>query len=512
MALVTSCLSDVCANGTIQMTLTPLPSGFFPPAIPDPGYTIEPCDTVTWDFGDGTPPATVTGTNTTSHNFPLPGNYTIVATVTNTRGSRPYSRSVTIANAPSKIAFAQPSFTALETAGSITIALSRTLDLSRTIVVSVENGGDSAGVMQDAKRTITFEPNETAKSFAIPIHDDHVYEGTRHYSLSISVISGGAYTNPTSPVDLAIVDDEPVPTLTFENTRIVEGDEGATNALVPVHLSAPLARPLVVWGFIHLSPNGATSDDLSVSSQPTAIPAGATSGLVPVTIYGDRRPEPDETFSISMPAPGFVDDPTIIGGICTIANDDATLSPSYVSVAPNETTMLHVDIGNPVSAPTTLNVTSSAPDVLAIDPIVLQPGSATADVKVQALMPGTAFLEIPFPDGRHGTSARATINVRTPGQLAATPSAITMVAGEEKPLAITIVPGDATDQMITIAADDPSLIDAPKAARIPASGTVMIAVRGLRTGSTQLHIASGARVITVSVIVAPPGRQRGARH
>jgi hypothetical protein len=43
-----------CPNGPLTLKLAPAPSGGIPPAPFDPGYTIQPCDTVTWSFGDGT--------------------------------------------------------------------------------------------------------------------------------------------------------------------------------------------------------------------------------------------------------------------------------------------------------------------------------------------------------------------------------------------------------------------------------------------------------------------------
>src|SRR5215212_4699335 len=69
-------------NGPLTLELRALPSAGFPPAVPDEGYTIQPCDTITWDFGDGTTES-VTGRASVTHDFPVPENYTIRATVTN---------------------------------------------------------------------------------------------------------------------------------------------------------------------------------------------------------------------------------------------------------------------------------------------------------------------------------------------------------------------------------------------------------------------------------------------
>ncbi|HVG24128.1 MAG TPA: PKD domain-containing protein [Thermoanaerobaculia bacterium] len=55
-------------------------------------YELQRCDEVTWDFGDGSPPLTAPiGTARVTYARPVPGNYTVTATVRNARGSVEYS-------------------------------------------------------------------------------------------------------------------------------------------------------------------------------------------------------------------------------------------------------------------------------------------------------------------------------------------------------------------------------------------------------------------------------------
>ena len=67
------------------------------------------------------------------------------------------------------------------------------------------------------------------------------------------------------------------------------------------------------------------------------IPAGATTGSLPVTINGDTTVEPDETFTVTMID---VTNATISGALApkttatgTILNDDAILPPIVVANA-----------------------------------------------------------------------------------------------------------------------------------------------------------------------------------
>lgn len=59
---------------------------------------IDPCDTLTWSFGDGT--VAFTNTSTVRHRFTFPGTYTVTATVTRASGSAAFSRQVSVVPPP----------------------------------------------------------------------------------------------------------------------------------------------------------------------------------------------------------------------------------------------------------------------------------------------------------------------------------------------------------------------------------------------------------------------------
>src|SRR5215212_1256495 len=106
MGISAPCFANTaCPNGPVTFTIYPSSSGGFPPAAFDPGYTVQACDDVTWDFGDGST-QTVAGLDRVTHDYPAPANYTITATVANALGSASVSASYVIASAPSKVSFA----------------------------------------------------------------------------------------------------------------------------------------------------------------------------------------------------------------------------------------------------------------------------------------------------------------------------------------------------------------------------------------------------------------------
>src|SRR5438132_1397267 len=72
----TSC--DPCTVGQ-PMTFTLFPRTYYcpwDPAVGCPGpYTIQPCDQLVWNFGDGTVPVTTVGTPTMTHTYATRGGF-----------------------------------------------------------------------------------------------------------------------------------------------------------------------------------------------------------------------------------------------------------------------------------------------------------------------------------------------------------------------------------------------------------------------------------------------------
>src|SRR5436853_1801950 len=195
---------NACPNGPITLAIQPLATGGFPPAPYDPGYAIQPCDTVTWSFGDGAM-QTVAGLNQVTHDYPNPGNYLIEATVTNSLGSATvkyrYGMGAVIATAPAHLGFVTGPVKTMMAGGRTytcvscvelregsggTITVVRTLDLSRSV------SADAALTVRGKsfRVPLTFAPGETQKSFFIPVADDHVYSGLSFEGLTFANATG----------------------------------------------------------------------------------------------------------------------------------------------------------------------------------------------------------------------------------------------------------------------------------------------------------------------------------
>jgi hypothetical protein len=427
LGLSPACRADsACPNGPVTLTLEPFPTGSFPPAIFDPGYTISPCDTVTWDFGDGTAQSVV-GTDRITHDYPSPGNYVVKATVTNSLGSETVSyaesNGAVIATSPARLSFATGSgeypdgacddcIVVGEDNGPLPITVLRSLDLSRSISTeAVVTDYATSKVL--VRATLLFGPGETSKSFTVPITDDDIFSGVKKYCyLTFANTTGGTLTktNATRQPAIVVVDDDPRPILSIEPTATIsEGDAGLSTVTIPYHLSAPMGIPC--FPLVLYDPAGVGGGYI-VSSSNTSIEAGKTTGVAVLTLRGNTLPEPDKSFQLRMRQST---DAALLGvavSTVTVLNDDAALYPAQTTVAANAPTLLSLDVGSPYLASVIAVFTSSAPDVVpAPAPISIPAGATIATVALTPRAAGRAQISAVVPAR---TTQPATINVTAP--------------------------------------------------------------------------------------------------
>lgn len=417
---------QACANGPVSFEIVSYGSAAFPPAPYIPPYQIQPCDRVTWDFGDGTT-QTIAGSPRVTRDFPTPGNYLVRATVTNALGSATATMTISrvIATSPSRLSFVTNDTAscfncvlARENDGSITIVVDRTLDLSRTIsAVAGVYGSSSVPGIANAAVPLTFSPGETRKTFTLPIVNDDKFYGPRSYQLYFSDEKGGTFTfkNVSWQPSLLLLDDDrqPVLSITTPVISIREGHGGWT----PVSLRAELSAPM----FLDASANvftrdlTALSDDFTGGYAGTIIPAGSTSGTFDgASIRGDTKVEPDEQFLVQMTPRYTVNDPLfgVTDTIVTILNDDAAFVPEHLSVASGSIATLTLDLGSPYATPTTITFSSSNEAAIAKpQPMTIPAGISKIDLTIAGGNAGNAILRASAPDR---TTQPATVLVTMP--------------------------------------------------------------------------------------------------
>jgi len=118
-------------------------------------------------------------------------------------------------------------------------------------------------------------------------------------------------------------------TLSVADVSVLEGNSGAKSAVFTIRLAAPSVsgNTRVDWA---TEGGGATAGvDFSAASGTAVFPLGATQVQVPVAVYGDTLPEPDERFDLVLSKPMYA---RIVGAraAATIQNDDG--APPSVAI------------------------------------------------------------------------------------------------------------------------------------------------------------------------------------
>ena len=252
----------------------------------------------------------------------------------------------------------------------VTLAQSST----ETVTVDYVVGGGTATSGADytpASGTLIFTPGQTTKTVVVTIAGDSLNEATETLNLTLSNPTNAGLGGTTLVTTGTINDDDSLPKVSIGTpSKITEGN-GTKTYNFPVTLSAPSGQAVT----IHYSTTSGTaiagSDFTGVTDNTITIPAGQTSGNIPITILGDTQVEQDESFTvtISNPQNAALDTTTTATG--TIADDDALLTISDASVVEGNNGLVQmvftVSLSSPQSVDVTVRVNSRDGTALADD-------------------------------------------------------------------------------------------------------------------------------------------------
>jgi serine protease AprX len=115
---------------------------------------------------------------------------------------------------PGSLAFSSGNYSAAETAGSISITVTRTGGSAGDVSVNYATSDGTATSGSDyssAADTLTFYDGETSQSFSVSINDDVDYEGDEAFNVALSNPAGGASLGGQDTAAVSIADDESPP-------------------------------------------------------------------------------------------------------------------------------------------------------------------------------------------------------------------------------------------------------------------------------------------------------------
>jgi uncharacterized repeat protein (TIGR02543 family) len=229
------------------------------------------------------------------------------------------------------VQFSASNFNVNEGDGTVTVTVTKT---GSTLVPATVNYGTSDGsATQPADYTqtsgmLTFLPNDTSKTFTVPIASDNTYEGDEQFTVTLSTPVGASLGSP-NPATVTIVEDDAAPSFSVDDITHSEGAAGQTSYSFTVTKTGSTALNATVD---YATVNGtavAPGDYTAIPTTGLTFLPNETTKPVTVMVNGDTTPEPNETFTVHLSNAGNA---TIsdADGLGTITNDDGQPPIVYV--------------------------------------------------------------------------------------------------------------------------------------------------------------------------------------
>ncbi len=221
------------------------------------------------------------------------------------------------------------------TAATFTIWLSKRSGQTITATYYTSNGTASTPLDYGATSgTLVFNPGDSTKDVIVYLNGDLTNEIDENYYFSL-----GTVTNANKSDSLGvgtILNDDPVPLITINDTSVTEGNIGTQNSIFTVRLSRASGQTITMN---YASANGAAnSGDYNANSGTLTFNPGDTMKTITVIVKGDVFYEADENFYVNLTnvnsTKGMFADSI---GICTIVNNDPVPAFSITDVTQAET-------------------------------------------------------------------------------------------------------------------------------------------------------------------------------
>jgi hypothetical protein len=261
---------------------------------------------------------------------------------------------------------------------------------SEPVTVNYATADGSARAGSDYLATngvLSFPPGTTNAAIVVPVFGDRTDESNETFfvflSQPVNAVLGAASATAFIVNDDALV----FPDLTITSPTVVEGDEGATEAVFEVALQGPHEKQASCYYLTEDVTASAGQDYLPLLGR-LVFPVGVTSQVVRVPVLGDRLVESDETFVVKLCLNANPENWRVLGA-CTILDDDGGRATRFEwgPLSPVQS------VGAPFPAQLSALDGAGRPCANFDGAVAIQAGSAPALLGIGA---GTNRLEYPF--------------------------------------------------------------------------------------------------------------------
>lgn len=167
---------------------------------------------------------------------------------------------------------------------------------------------------------LTFNPGEIQKTLTVSVLGDEVHEYNEGFLVRLIQASPAAVDKSETR---AVILNDDILEITISSVTVIEGDSGTETANFVISLSRETDQYLVGSWFTANSSAGSDSEHRGAggSIQYSSAP-GQTNITLPLSIYGDKNIEDDETLFLNLSVLWGTDVQVGDPGKCTIVNDD----------------------------------------------------------------------------------------------------------------------------------------------------------------------------------------------
>jgi hypothetical protein len=202
---------------------------------------------------------------------------------------------------PVVLSFRQRQFGAVESAGSGTLQVVRTGDLSGTVTVDYATAHGTAGPSDYIPRSGRLTFNSDVSSLLISIRLTHDVADEGHETVRVALLNPQGATLGFPSVAMLQIQDDDGPAVFMQETQSVT-QESSTPLSITVRRSGPFASPASVRVTTQNGTAVAPGDFVAVDED-AWFAAGSEVATVPITIQGDTLAEGVEAFQIVLSSP-----------------------------------------------------------------------------------------------------------------------------------------------------------------------------------------------------------------
>lgn len=409
------------------------------------------------------------------------------------------------------LTFESSTITTME-GSAVTMTIRRTGNVQTTASTewgTANNSPPGPGLVQMGG-TLTFAPNEVAKTITFNTLDNPFYELSRYRNGEVRLFNPGpgtAYGNGFSQhgASINVHDNEPAPLVLFEDVSVTEG----TSAQFRLRLSVPVFESFDLRWFT-VEGTAKTGLDFPSASGTLRFPQGTVEQTMSVLTVNDSEIEDPETFEVRLSALGTPIPPlSDTSSRCTIVSDDGAqfVMPLSLDVGAGVDVTLNFMKASAVKETITLSVVE--PSVLTVPATLDVPaGARSIVVPIKAVGPGRGTVIANIPSGLGGGRAEGSVLATLIGQVLFAQTAVTVPQGRSVDVSLSMVPPQPEPVSVALRASTAGVLDFPLSVVIPPGQEAKITLGGKTKGNyvliATLSQIYASRSASVAIFVADP--------